>query len=66
MRQVTPVMRFEQPHEGLRDSYRALVREFRDAGEPLVPFPLAFPNDDFPAFVARLVACARGEGLPPG
>jgi predicted acetyltransferase len=59
-------MRFENPHAALQDSYRSLVREFLDAGEPLVPFPLAFPNEDFPAFVARLEACARGEGLPAG
>ena len=63
---MTPVVHFEEPHGGLQGSYRDLVREFRDAGEPLIPFPLAFPNDDFPAFLARLAACARGEGLPPG
>lgn len=57
---------FEAPHEGRQDSYRGLVREFLDAGEPLVPFPLTFPNEDFPAFVARLAACSRGEGIPPG
>jgi predicted acetyltransferase len=51
---------------GLQDSYRDLIREFRAAGEPLIPFPLTFSNDDFPAFLARLAACARGEGLPPG
>jgi predicted acetyltransferase len=63
---MPPLLHFEKPHAGLRDSYRDLVREFRDAGEPLVPFPLAFPNDDFPSFLGRLAACARGEGLPPG
>jgi predicted acetyltransferase len=57
---------FGEPHAGLRDSYRDLVREFRDAGEPLVPFTLSFPNEDFPGFLARLAACAKGEGLPPG
>lgn len=57
---------FEEPHAGLQDSYRDLVREFRDVGEPLVPFPLNFPNDDFSGFLVRLAACARGEGLPPG
>jgi predicted acetyltransferase len=57
---------FEEPHAGLQDSYRDLVREFRDVGEPLVPFPLNFPNADFPGFLARLAACARGEGLPQG
>lgn len=63
---VTPVLVFDQPHVGLQDSYRDLIREFLDAGEPLVPFPLKFPNDDFAAFLARLAACARGEDIPPG
>ncbi len=57
---------FEEPHVGLADSYRALVREFVGAGEPLVPFVLAIPADDFGEFLRRLAACARGEGLPPG
>lgn len=57
---------FEEPHEGLQHSYRDLIREFRDAGEPLVPFPLSFPNEDFPEFLARLASCARGEDIPPG
>jgi len=57
---------FEEPHAGLQDSYRSLVREFLVAGEPLVPFPLSFPCDDFQGFLARLAACARGDALPPG
>lgn len=63
---MKPALQFEAPHAGLQDSYRDLVREFYDAGEPLIPFPLSFPNDDFPAFLARLAACARGEDIPPG
>ena len=59
-------LRFEEPHAELQDSYRALVREFLERAEPLVPFPLTFPNDDFAAFLARLSACSRGEGLPDG
>jgi predicted acetyltransferase len=58
--------RFERPHAGRAGSYRALVREFTDRGEPLVPFPLAFEHDDFGAFVAKLEACERGEGIPEG
>jgi predicted acetyltransferase len=57
---------FEAPHDGLRDSYRSLVREFLDRGEKLVPFPLAFAHHDFPAFLALLASCAKGEGLRPG
>lgn len=59
-------MRFEDPHEGLCDSYRELVADFRKAGEPLIPFPLTFPNADFPAFLARLAACQRGAGISKG
>jgi predicted acetyltransferase len=59
---VVASLQFEEPHAGLRDSYRELVNEFRRAGEKLVPFPLAFPNDDFGAYLERLEACKRGEG----
>lgn len=59
-------LRLEKPHAAFADSYRGLVKEFVDAGEELVPFPLSFPNDDFAAFVARLEACSRGEDIPPG
>ena len=63
---MTEAFDFEEPHAGLRDSYRELVREFRSADEPLIPFPLSFPNEKFPEFLARLAGCARGEGLPAG
>ena len=59
-------VRFEEPHIGRADSYRAMVREFLDRGEELIPFPLSFENDDFAALVARFAACARGEGIPEG
>lgn len=59
-------MRFERPHRALADSYRGLVREFQARGEPLIPFPLAFENDDFDAFVERIEGLARGVGLPEG
>ncbi|MEO5677567.1 MAG: GNAT family N-acetyltransferase [Usitatibacter sp.] len=58
--------RFERPHTDLARSYRELVREFIDRGEPLVPFTLEFAHEDFAALVLRLEACARGEGLPAG
>ena len=59
-------LKFEEPHLDLRDSYRSLVRELVERGEPLVPFPLAFPNDDFSAFLERLAGCRRGEGIRTG
>lgn len=61
-----PKLTLEDPNADLRDSYRGLVHEFVEGGEPLVPFPLKFPNDDFAKFLEHLSACARGEGLPPG
>ena len=54
------------PHVQLRDSYRRLIREFLERGERLVPFTLAFPNDDFAAFLSQLAACSRGDQIPPG
>jgi predicted acetyltransferase len=52
----------EVPAIEYRDTYRSLVAEFLDRGEPLIPFPLGFPNDDFESFLAELVACSRGVG----
>jgi predicted acetyltransferase len=49
-----------------RDSYRSFVQEFADRGEAPVPFSIGFSSDDFTAFLERLAACARGEGLPEG
>lgn len=60
------MLRFEEPHAALQASYRELVREFSEAGEPLIPFPLAFPNEDFSLFLARLADAREGRGLPPG
>ena len=54
------------PSAANKVSYRALVREFTDRGEPLVPFPLSFANDNFEAFLALLAGCAQGIGIPPG
>jgi predicted acetyltransferase len=41
-----------------------MIREILEAGEELIPFPLTFENGDFGAFVARLDAASRGEGIP--
>ena len=58
--------RFERPHGALAASYRAMIREILDLGEELIPFPLSFENGDFAAFLAKLAACERGEGIPEG
>jgi predicted acetyltransferase len=57
---------FERPHAALADSYRALVGEFTARGEPLIPFPLAYDNADFNAFMAKLDDSSHGVGLPDG
>jgi predicted acetyltransferase len=41
-----------------------MIGELHDRGEELIPFPLSFDNTDFAAFVARLDAASRGEGIP--
>lgn len=56
--------RFERPHAALADSYRAMIGEFHERGEELIPFPLSFENADFTAFLARLDAASRGQGIP--
>jgi predicted acetyltransferase len=56
----------QEPSAALAESYRGLLRELGERGEPLIPFTLQFEHQDFAAFVERLGACSRGEGLPPG
>jgi predicted acetyltransferase len=56
--------RLVAPSVAFKDSYRALVAEFTASGEPLVPFPLSFPHDNFEAFLAGLAGCERGIGIP--
>ncbi len=56
----------EDPTARRADSYRALVAEFVERGEDLVPFPLQFEHTDFDAFLARMASCSRGEGIAPG
>ena len=63
---MPPPLHFERPHAALADSYRALVREFVDRGEPFVPFPLKYAHDDFDAFLRLLDECRRGVGLAEG
>src|ERR1700722_2714785 len=44
-----------------RESYQAYVDEFVAAGEPLIPFVLQYPTNDFQAFLDRLHACKMGS-----
>jgi predicted acetyltransferase len=52
------------PSAPYKDSYRALVAEFVARGEPLIPFTLSFPHENFEAFLAQLAGCERGIGIP--
>jgi len=58
--------KLEIPSEARKDSYRALVEEFLDRDEELIPFPMSFANTDFPAFLQELEDCAIGIGVPEG
>lgn len=58
--------KLEQPSARFRESYLALVAEFRERGEPNVPFTLKYATDDFDAFLARLRACAEGSEIAKG
>lgn len=58
--------RLASPSAAWKDSYRAYVKELEARGEEKIPFPLAFPNENFAAFLAHMAGCGRGIGLPPG
>lgn len=56
--------RLVAPSAAWKDSYRSLVDEFAASNEPAVPFTLAFPHENFEAFLAELAGAARGVGIP--
>jgi len=58
--------RLVAPSAAWKDSYRAYVRELEERGEEKIPFPLAFPNGNFAAFLAQMAGCERGIGIPAG
>jgi len=64
----TPALKtiLESPSAKRRESYLSLIDEFRHKGEPLVPFVLKYPTDDFPAFIERLRQCALGSEIQSG
>jgi predicted acetyltransferase len=55
-----------RPCAEFKDSYLSLLEEIRQSGEPFIPFPLKYPPDNFPAFLARLEACAQGSEMAAG
>ena len=52
------------PGERWKHSYLSLVQEFRANREPLIPFVLDFPTDDFGTFLENLSNCSAGKALP--
>ncbi len=57
LRLVKPDILFEVP-------YKRFISDF--GSEPLVPFPLNFPHDDFPTLVRKLSDNSQGKDLPKG
>lgn len=55
-----------EPRADLQESYVGLVLEFLSNNEPLVPFTLAYPYDDFAALIRKLENDSRGIGIPEG
>jgi len=60
------LLTFERPHAALADSYRSMIAEFRAAGEDLIPFPLAYENEEFDTFLRRLDDDSQGRNIPAG
>jgi predicted acetyltransferase len=58
--------KLERPSVRFAESYLGLVEEFRERGEPYVPFTLKYATGDFGAFLARLKACAEGSEIANG
>ena len=54
----------EKPSMKWKDSYLSLVDEFKSRQEPLVPFVLKFPTDDFEAFLKQFEELEQGLGIP--
>ena len=50
----------------MRDSYVGLVLEFLANNDPLVPFTLTHPYDDFAALIRKVENDSRGVGSPGG
>jgi len=55
-----------EPRIDLQLTYVSLVQEFLANDEPLVPFTLGYPHDDFGALIKRLDDDSRGIGIPEG
>lgn len=54
------------PRDDLESSHVSFVEEFRSAGERVVPWVADEPYESFDDYVAKLLAAAKGIGVPPG
>jgi predicted acetyltransferase len=57
--------RLVEPTVDLQSSHVSFVKEFRNRGEPLIPWILGEPYDSFAEYVKRLLHAREGIGLPP-
>ena len=55
-----------EPCADLKEAYVSLVLEFLTYNEPLIPFPLKYPYDDFDSLIRKLSEHSRNIGLPEG
>ncbi len=55
-----------EPCADLKETYVSLVKEFLTNNEPLVPFPLNYPYEDFDTLITKLNEHSRNIGLPEG
>jgi predicted acetyltransferase len=54
------------PTVELEASHVSLVNEFRERGEPFIPWIIGEPYDTFAEYVEKLLRAREGVGLPPG
>ena len=55
-----------EPSVEFETTYLGFIEEFRSRGEELIPFPLRYPREDFPALILRLNAESQGLGFLEG
>jgi predicted acetyltransferase len=59
-------VRLINPTVDLEASHVSLVSEFRERGEPLIPWIIGEPYESFSEYVAMLLRASQGLGLPSG
>jgi predicted acetyltransferase len=59
-------VRLVNPTVELEASHVSLVSEFRERGEPLIPWIIGEPYETFAGYVETLLRAREGLGLPPG